>query len=195
MLRLSRSPRLGRRRVILCALAACVCAGLDRSLFAQEHESALSDGEVEKLRDTAYFPPERIAAFIGFLDQRTKEIDRLSTGKRRPGREEDIHDQMEQFTSIADDLDDNLEDYGKRHSDIRKVLPRLVAATERWGTALKSPPDNEAYNVSRKLALETLNDVHESAVKMIEEQKAWFLAHPPSKDDGRSRPSEPPELR
>ncbi len=163
--------------------------------FAQERQNALSDGEVEKLRDTAYFPPERILAFVAFLNQRATEIDRLSTGKRKPGREEDIHDQMEQFTSIADDLDDNLEDYGNRHKDIRKVLPKLVSALERWSTAIKSPSDHADYNVSRKLALETLADLRQTATRLVEDQKAWFLAHPPPKDDGKApRPETPPGL-
>ena len=178
-------PRLTRRRATLCVVAAAL---LPRIALPQQRESALSEGEVEKLRDTAYYPPERILTFIAFLDQRTREIDRLSTGPRRPGREDDLHDQMEQFTSIADDLDDNLADYSKRQADIRKALPKLVAATERWGTALKSPPDHPSYTVSRKLALETLHDVHESATTLIEEQKAYFLAHPPPKDDGKPRP-------
>ncbi len=160
-------------------LAVCLCATLTH---AQQHEPALSDAEVEKLRDTAYFPPERVVAFIDFLDQRTKQIDKLTTGKRQPGREEDIHDLMEQFTSIADDLDDNLDDYGQHHRDIRKVLPKVIAAAERWGTLLRTPPENAAYTLSRKLALETLADVRETATKLIEEQKAWFLAHPPPKD-------------
>jgi hypothetical protein len=160
-------------------LAVSLFAPLAR---AQQHEPALSDAEVEKLRDTAYFPPERVNAFIDFLDQRMKQIDKLTTGKRQPGREEDIHDLMEQFTSIADDFDDNLDDYGQHHRDIRKVLPKVIAAAERWGTLLRTPPENPAYNLSRKLALETLADVRETATKLIEEQKAWFLAHPPPKD-------------
>jgi hypothetical protein len=120
--------------------------------------------------------------FVSFIDQRTARIDKLTTGKRQPGREEDIHDLLEQTTSILDDLEDNLDDYSKRHWDIRKVLPKLVAATERWGTAMRSPPEEPAYSVSRKLALESLQDVHEAALKMIDEQKAWFAAHPPGKD-------------
>jgi hypothetical protein len=165
----------------MAVMLFCACAGA----FAQIEEKALSDGEVEKLRDTAYYPPQRVEAFLGFLNQRTGEIDKLSTGKRKPGREEDIHDQMEQFTSIANDLEDNLEEYGKAHKDIRKVLPKVLAAVERWGTAIKSPPDHEIYNVSRKLALESLDDLRETAKAMIEEQKAWFLAHPPAKDTGK----------
>ena len=98
-----RFSSLCKQSLLLCALLALTLAP---RAFAQERQSALSDGEVEKLRDTAYFPPERILAFVAFLNQRTAEIDKLSTGRRKPGREEDIHDQMEQFTSIADDLDD-----------------------------------------------------------------------------------------
>ncbi len=174
------------RRVVVRLLVAGLLLPLEQSLVAQAHESALSEGEVEKLRDTAYYPPERVLAFIAFLDQRTREIDRLGTGTRRPGREQDIDDQMQQFASIADDLDDNLDEYDKHHRDIRKILPKLVAATERWGTALKSPPVHPTYTLSRKLALESLNDIHQSATELIDSQKAWFLAHPPPKDDGKA---------
>jgi hypothetical protein len=181
-----RRPQPGKclsRRSLLSGLAACafVLPCWSR-LRAQQRESALSDGEVEKLRDTAQDPPNRVMAFVSFLNQRADQIEKLTTGKRQPGREEDIHDLMEQMGSILDDLGDNLDDYSQRHQDIRKVLPKLVSATERWATVLKTPPDNEQYNVSRKLTLESLGDVHESAVKMIDEQKAWFLEHPPSKE-------------
>ncbi|RXH56873.1 hypothetical protein [Granulicella sibirica] len=152
-------------------------------LRAQAHESALSEKEVEILRETAYVASDRVLAFVKFLDERSNSIQQLATKPRRPGREEDIHDLCEQFTSIADELDDNLDDYGPRHRDIRKSLPKLLAATDRWATALKTPADNEAYNVSRKLALEAVRDLRESSTKLIEEQKAWFLAHPPPKDE------------
>ncbi len=156
---------------------------------AQEREPALSANEIEKLRDTAQDPVERIFAFMVFLDDRTKAIDKLEAGKRRPGREEDVHDAMEQFTSIAADLDDNLDDYRKRHLDARKVIPKLLAACDRWQTALKSAPDDAAYKVARVLALEALGDVRESAKQLLEEQKVYFLAHPPGKvPDAKTRP-------
>lgn len=158
-------------------------------LLAQRREAALSDGEVEKLRDSAYNPPDRVLTFVDFLDQRMKQIEKLANGKRQPGREEDIHDLMEQFASIADDFNDNLDDYSKYHRDIRKVLPKVVSAAERWATSLRTPPENAMYSVSRKLALESLADVHESAAKLIDEQKAWFLAHPPAKEgDNKPQP-------
>jgi hypothetical protein len=150
-------------------------------LSAQDRDPTLSDAEVEKLRELAPEYPERVMAFVGFLNQRAEEIEKLTNGKRKPGREEDIHDLMQQMTGILDDLDDNLDEYSKHHNDVRKVLPKLVAATERWGTVLRSPPEDQEYSVQRKLALESLNDVHQAATEMIAEQAAWFKEHPPAK--------------
>jgi len=162
-------------------LAGALCLVAQPSLPAQESGYSLSDGEVDKLRDLAQDPPERLMAFIGFLNQRADRIEKLATGKRMPGREEDLHELMQQMNSIFDDLADNLDEYGKYHRDVRKVLPKLVSAAERWATVLKTPAENQEYSVARKLALESLNDVHDEAAQMIAEQKAWFLAHPPNK--------------
>jgi hypothetical protein len=169
-----------------------VLFALTTPLFAQRDESALSEGEIEQLRDSAYIANDRVLVFIKLLDSRVKRIQETNTGPRRPGREQDTHDLLEQFTAIADELDDNLDDYGPHHRDIRKALPKLVEATERWSTAIKTPPDNEAYNVSRKLALEALRDIRESATQLIDDQKAWFAAHPPPKEDPSRRETVPP---
>ena len=161
------------------------------SLHAQKPEAALSDGEIEQLREAAYYPSDRILLFIKLLDTRNKSIQDLFARPRKPGREQDTHDLLEQFTAIADELNDNLDDYGPRHRDIRKALPKLVEATERWSSNLKTPPDDDAYNVSRRLALEAVHDLHDQATQMIEEQKAWFLAHPPPKEN-KNAPIDPP---
>lgn len=176
-----------RLSLLLIVLLAATPSGR-----SQRHESALSESEVETLRETAYAASDRVLAFVKFLDLRSTSIQELATKPRKPGREEDIHDRCEQFTAIADELDDNLDDYGPRHRDLRKALPKLLAATERWNTALKTPGENAAYSVSRKLALEAVRDLREASNHLIEEQKAWFLAHPPAKDEtpeaGERRP-------
>ena len=145
---------------------------------AQGKDSALSEGEVEQLREAAYTPNDRLAVFIKFLDARSKMIQELVAKPRRPGREDDLHDLFEQFNSIADELNDNLDDYGPRHRDVRKQLPKLIEATERWSTALRTAADNESYNLARKLALESIRDVREEATRLVEEQKTYFATHP-----------------
>jgi len=175
------------------ALLLALFALLGLPLHAQIHQSALSEGEIEEIREARLVPTDCILLFVKFLDLRTKEITELYAKPRRPGREQDTHDLIEQFTSIADELGDNLDDYGPRHSDIRHALPKLLEASERWATAIKSPPENEAYSVSRKIALEAIRDIRESASQLTDEQAAWFKAHPPSKQQ-KEQQNEPIDI-
>ena len=148
---------------------------------AQTRQSALSDAEVDQIRDARLVPAECISLFMKFLDTRAQKIQDLYAHARRPGREDDTRELLEQFTSIADELGDNLDDYAPRHADLRKVLPKLVEATERWSSALKSPPEQETYSVARKLALESIRDLRDSAAELTPQQDTWFKAHPPAK--------------
>lgn len=170
------------RPTSLAILLFALCL-LPRTANSQRNEATLSEGEVEQLRDSAYVANDRIMVFIKLIDVRIKSLQDLYAKPRRPGREQDTHDLFEQFSSLANELSDNLDDYSERHRDIRKALPKLIEATERWGTAIRTPADNDAYNVSRKIALESLQDVREQAGETLQEQKTWFAAHPPPKKD------------
>lgn len=181
------------RHALTRTLLTLALFSLALPLHAQRNDNSLSDAEVEQLRESAYVPNDRLLLFIKLLDARAKSIQDLFAHPRKPGREQDTHDLLEQFTSIADELSDNLDDYGPRHRDIRKTLPKLTDATERWASEIKSPPDNEAYNVSRKLALEAIRDLRQAATELVADQKTWFAAHPPAKEDpNKPEPTEIP---
>jgi septal ring factor EnvC (AmiA/AmiB activator) len=175
----NRSATISAFRLLL---GVCLILALAPMLRAQRGQEALSQAEIEQLRDTNRLPDERVQAFIKFLDERTETIRNLTSKPRRPGREQDIHDAMEQFVSITDSLEDNLNEYSTRHRDVRKALPKLLRAIDRWSSIIKSPPDDDAYNVSRKLSLESIRDLREDAEHLVEEQRTWFAAHPPQKD-------------
>jgi hypothetical protein len=169
----------------VCALTFLLLA--TPPLHPQAKESALSEGEVEQLRNVADAPSDRVLLFIKLVDTRVKTIEGLYAKPRRPGREEDTHDLLEQITLITDELNDNLDDYAPRHYDIRKALPKLIEATDRWTTAIKIPPENASYDVSRRLTLEAIQDIRGSAQKLVEEQKDWFLAHPPAGENPKKK--------
>ena len=163
----------------VCLLGAALSLGVGVGVArAQSEDHALSNLEVDKLRDSSYVPCDRLGVFIKILDSRSKSIDGLLAKKRKPGREQDLHDLYDQFSAIADELTDNLDEYGPKHRDIRRALPKLIEATERWATALRAAADDPAYNVVRKLALDSVRDVHDVAAKMQTEQLAYFTAHP-----------------
>ena len=170
-----------RRAALLTALGLMIAL----PVRAQIQASALSDAEVEQIRDARYVPANCVLVYVKFLDDRTQKIHDLYSKSRQPGRETDTRDLMEQFTSIVDELSDNLDDYGPRHADLRRALPKVLSSAERWSTELKSPPEDETYSVARKLALESIRDLRESATQLTAEQDAWFKLHPPTKDSDK----------
>ena len=177
------SSRPSRRFFLLASLAVALVPGTLACAQINDPPQTMSNAEVDRLRDAAPEPRERVLAFISFLDQRTQAIEKLDTGRRHAGREEDIRDLMNQFASICDDLDDNLDDYRRGQSDVRKVLAHLRSASERWATILRTPPSDPRYDVARKLALTSLGDVQDSASGMIVEQKIYFASHPAAKEN------------
>lgn len=170
--------RHGRVRYIAQAICALLLAAPTVRMLAQDDDSTMSQKEIESLRDAAYIPNDRVMTFVRILDTREHEISDLLARPRRPGFNQDMHDLMEQFSSIADEFNDNLDEYQGKHRDIRKALPKLISAIERWSTTLRAPADNEAYNVLRKMALDSLKDMRDTANTMETEQAEYFKAHP-----------------
>jgi hypothetical protein len=182
-----------RQTFLLCFIGLALAAAPPHT-HAQAGENTMTGAEVEKLRDASFIPNDRIDAFVKILDSRAKSIDELLAKRRRPGREQDLHDLFDQVSGIADELNDNLDDLGPKHRDIRRALPKLIEATERWSTSLRAAADDPAYNVVRKLALDAVRDVHDAAVTMQTDQIAYFKAHPEAakaEKDRVSAPSEP----
>lgn len=151
-------------------------------MLAQRSPANLSEGEVEEIREAAMAPADRVAVFQKIIDTRVERIQRVLVDVRAQGRAEDVHQNMEEIAGAVNELEDNLDEYASGHKDLRKPLPKLVAATDRWASVLRQPPENEKYKVSRQLALEAVADVKDEAAKLIPEQAKYFKEHPPSKD-------------
>ena len=177
------------------ALAFTLLIVLAAPLRAQPSDSDLTQAEIEQVREDRYYPADCVLLFVNFLDLRTQELHDLYAHPRRPGREQDTHDLIAQFTSIADQLADNLDDYGPRRVNIRRALPKILAAIPRWSAALNALPEDDAYNLTRKLALESLRDLREDATQLAAGQAAWFKARSPRQIPQRQkRPHRHPPL-
>lgn len=163
----------------LFALAALSVALLaPANLLAQGADDALSQKEVESLRDAAYVPTQRMAAFEKILNTRAEAIEQLLARPRRPGFSKDMHDYIDQFAAIADEFNDNLDEYSTKRRDVRKALPKLLSDIERWSSTLRASGNDDAYNIVRRMALDALKDMHDEAAAMQTEQAAYFKAHP-----------------
>jgi hypothetical protein len=172
---MNRIARFRRLIIAACALLVLAPATLAR---AQDDDSSMSQKEIEALRDAAYIPNDRVLTYVKILDTREQEITTLLSKPRRPGFNQDMHDLLDQFAAIADEFNDNLDEYQSKHRDIRKSLPKVVSSIERWSTTLRTPADDQTYNIVRKMALDSLKDMRDTATSLQTEQEAYFKAHP-----------------
>ena len=147
---------------------------------------------MDDLRDAAFVPGDRIVTYSRILDDRAKRLEELLA--RRRGHTDyagEMHDALEQFGAIADELNDNLDEYSRNHRDVRKVLPKLLQAAERWSTTLRSPAEDEAYGVVRRIALDNVKDMREIAEKLGPDLEAYFKAHPEALKEEKRRSDDP----
>ena len=172
--------------VAFCALLAfCALFACTQRACAQRSSVSLSESEVEALRDAAIDPAQRVAVFQEIINARVDRIQRVLADARAQGRAQDIHQSMEEIAGSVNELEDNIDEYAPAHKDLRKALPKLLTATDRWTSILKQPPENGQYNVTRQLALEAVADLKDVAAKLLPEQQKYFKEHPPSKTQDR----------
>jgi hypothetical protein len=155
--------------VLGCALAA--------SAQVQKHDP-LNDKEIDQMREAADLPNKRLELMVGFARSRLTQIQQAGadpdvTATERP---EKIHDLLQDFTALLDEIDDNIDMYGSHKTDMRKGLKLVIEAQSEWQNQLrllkeKSPPDEvEQYSFVLNNAVDAAKDTGDSARKELQEQ-------------------------
>lgn len=187
-----RSLRINSCRALAAGLLLGASLFACAPIAAQAKDEALSQREIDDLRDAAFEPTQRLLVFEHILDDRERRMNDLLA--RRKGHTDfagEMHDAIEQFGAIADELNDNLDEYSRAHRDVRKALPKLLQATDRWSTTLRSPAEDEAYAVVRRIAVDNVKDTHEIATQLGTELEAYFKAHPEAARNEKRRSTDP----
>jgi len=135
----------------------------------------MTEAEADQVREAAERPEKRFHLFISFAKARLAAIDQLRADpKMAQGRGQQIHDLLEDFQSLVDETEANLDDYREKKADLIKPLTELVEAESDWKLrlrALKEANATEAkeYEFILQNAIETVNDSSDSARKELED--------------------------
>ncbi|HEY3990501.1 MAG TPA: hypothetical protein VGM02_14460 [Acidobacteriaceae bacterium] len=152
------------------------------SAHAQRSKDPLTPDQEEQVRGVADQPNERVKLFITFIEQRTEAIHHavVRPATQHPGIE--IHDNVDAFTSLVDELQDNLDAYDESHSDIRKSLKFLLEHAAKWSAVLREPPGSPDYDFVRKTALDAVASTTQAATELLKSQEEYFSKHKPAKE-------------
>jgi hypothetical protein len=135
----------------------------------------MTDAEADQIREASDKPEKRFHLYITFAKARLTAIDQLrGDPKMAEGRGQQIHDLLEDFQSLVDETEANLDDYRERKADLIKPLTELVQAEDDWKLKLRglketNAPDAKDYEFVLQNAIETVNDSSDSARKELED--------------------------
>jgi hypothetical protein len=137
----------------------------------------LNEKEIDQMRESADYPDKRLELMINFARARLASIDQLrADAKNAKDRPMQIHDLLQDFSSLLDEIDDNVDMYSSHKTDMRKGLRLLIEADSEWALKLRnlkeqSPPEElEQYSFVLANAREAVNDSADGARKELQEQ-------------------------
>lgn len=173
------------RKVLVVALCAGVSAGL--AAQRQQHDT-LTEGQIEQIREAGIDPNLRIALYTKFLEERADALKKLAKRGESRARNQKLDQQLQDFTSLMDELGSNLDQYGDREADMRPALKKLNEATPQWMSMLQTLPANPVFDESRKEAVESCKDLSDDAKQLETQQLAYFKTHKKDKGQERAEP-------
>jgi len=173
-----------RAAPVLCLLAGMVALALPGA--ASIHRDPLTEVETDQLREAAQDPPLKLKLFVKFTRQRLESVEALRADLRADSaRGLQIHDLLEDFGSLVDEISDNVDAYAAHKEDLRKPLADIIAATKDWSARLKdfkaasaaSPAaikESKAYSFALEDAIDSVDAGLKNAEELLEEQKELF---------------------
>jgi hypothetical protein len=165
----------GRR--ISCVMFTLSLLLMSVGNLAAQKRDPLNEKEVDEMRESADWPDKRLELMIKFAKARMTAIDQLqANAKKAKDRPMQIHDLLEDFSSLVDEIEDNVEMYGSHNADMRKGLTLLVEANSEWQLQLRrlkqqSPPEElDQFSFVLANATDAVSDIGDDARKELQQQ-------------------------
>lgn len=150
--------------------------------FARKRDP-LTDAEADQLRQVAMEPQKRLKLYIKFTEARLDSMDQLrSDPKQADGRGTKVHDLLEDFTSLIDEINDNLDQYEGRtlskddQKDFHKGLKEVITAEQRFRARLRTlrhemetDPQTRTESKDYSFVLQDAEDALKSSLDMAQE--------------------------
>jgi len=139
------------KRILQCALLMTLTFA-PRGAMAWRHDPLTSD-EIDQLREAALDPEKRLKLYADFARLRFTAIENARLPKKpeaaKPGASNadqvaprSLHDLMEDFLAVYDELDENIGMYEDRQADMRKAIKIVLLADNEFHARLEGLQHN-----------------------------------------------------
>jgi len=170
------------------AVLACVLLPLVALARQQEKREPLTGAQIEQIREAGIDPLERVRLYTKFIDEHAEIIKGITNRVKSIARAHRLNDEIQDFTALMDELGTNLDTYSDRHADIRKALKALNEDTPKWLGILRAIPGEQGFDLERKEAIESGEDLADQARRLLSEQTEYFNIHKDEAGQDRAEP-------
>jgi hypothetical protein len=169
------------------AIVVLLCCGLPLAAQKEKREP-LTAAQIDAIRDASINPGERTGLYLKYLNERFETIKTFSGQGKSASRSRRLDEELQNFTALMDELGSNLDVYSDRHADIRKSLKSLNEALPHWLERLRSLTGEPGFDVARKEAIESGEDLQTQASHLAQEQEEYFRTHKDEQGQERAEP-------
>jgi hypothetical protein len=106
--------------------------------WSQRQRDPLTAAEIDQLRDTAIQPDLRLKFYITFARARLAALDQARSDPKTADRAKATHDGLQDFLDVYDELNENIDTYVERKSDLRKILKTVIEADTEFQSKLRA---------------------------------------------------------
>jgi hypothetical protein len=176
----------------IASILFCVLAGA--SAFApvmraqKDKPEPLTEAQIEEIREAGIDPNGRVALYTKYLNEHADTIKSLTSRSKSLNRAKRLDEELQNLTALMDEFGSNLDVYSDRHADIRRGLKPLTESTDRWLAILRALAGEPSFDVARKEAIESGEDLADQAKRLLTEQTEYFKLHKDEQNQDRAEP-------
>lgn len=182
----SGGPKVRFIRVFLCAALAVGCVTTSRG--QKEKREPLTSAQVEEIREAGIYPDQRVSLYTKYINEHAETIKGLTTRAKSGNRAQRLDGELLDLTALMDELGTNLDVYSDRKADIRKALKNLSETAPRWVGIVRTLAGEPGFELSRKEAIESGEELADQAKRLLTEQTDYFNQHKDQAGQERAEP-------
>jgi len=114
---------------------------LSLPLWAQKKNDPLNPLEIDQLRDAMLDPDERLKLYVKFTRDRMTKLEEMRADPKTKERGLQTHDLLQDFLTLYEELNDNIDMYVGRKNDIRKPMKLVIEADTEFQSKLRALKD------------------------------------------------------
>ena len=154
----------------------------------KEKPEPLTEVQIDEIREAGIDPNQRVGLYTKYTGEHADTIKSLTDRAQSPSRAKRIDEELQDLTALMDEFGSNLDVFSERHADIRKSLKLLTEATDRWLGILRALPGEPSFDLARKEAIESGEDLADQAKRLLTEQTEYFNLHKDEQGQDRAEP-------